>query len=166
MALTSSTYPTTVHRHIGNGPSIIKTFYPTAATTYTIGDFVVVGATGRLTLQGTDQTEITGIVASTVDNSVGANDNTDKMVPVIVQGNVWVDFLISNTTYLGIGIGTQCTIAGDSGTTCDEGQSVANISGATVLPFTSLCIQAATIGAVAKKALFFFKGQGNTGYWA
>ena len=166
MALTSTTFPTDVHRHIGNGPSIIKTFYPTAATTYTIGDFVVVGATGRLTSQGTDQTAITGIVASSVDNSLGANDNTDKMVPVIVQGNVWVDFLISDSTYLGVGIGTSCTIAGDSGTTCAEGQSVANISGATVLPFTSLIIQAATTGAAVKKGLFFFKGEGNTGIWA
>jgi len=166
MALTSTTYPTSVHRHIGDGPQVIKTYNPTAATTYTIGDFVVVGTTGRLTAQGTDQTAITGIVASTVDNSAGANDNTDKMVPVIVKGNVWVDFLISDSVYLGIGIGTQCTIAGDSGTTCDEGQSVANISGATVLPFTSLSIQAATTSAAAKKALFYFKGQGNTGYWA
>jgi predicted dehydrogenase len=164
MALTATNYPTTVQRHIGNGPSIIKTFYPTAATSYLMGDFVVVGATGRLTKQGTDQTAITGIVAADVDNSAGASDNTDKMVPVIVKGNVWVDFLISDTTYLGIDIGTQCTIAGDSGTTCAEGQSVANISGATVLPFTSLCIQAATLAIAKKKALFFFKG--HDGRWA
>ena len=166
MALTSTTYPTTTHRHIGNGPSIIKTFYPTAATEYTIGDFVVVGSTGRLTLQGTDQTAITGIVASSVDNSDGAADNTDKMVPVIVQGNVWVDFLISSATYLGVGIGTACTIAGDGGTTTAEGQSVANINAATILPFTSLIIQAATTGLAIKKGLFFFRGSGNTGVWA
>ena len=158
-AATATVEVTTAQRFIGEGDKgIIKTFYPLAATTYTYGQFVTISTVGRVTNQGTDQTAIDGIVMANVDNSAGAADNTAKMVPVLVKGNCWVDFLISDTTYLGIDIGTACTIAGDSGTTCAEGQSVANISGATVLPFTSLSIQAATAAIAKKKGFFYFKG--------
>ncbi len=159
MALTATDYVEEARREIGDASKgVIKTFRAAAGINYKAGDFVTVDTDGRLVLQGTDQTAIDGIVAVNVDNTLGANDA--KTVPVIVKGNVWVDFLVADSTYLPIAIGTQCTIAGDGGTTTAEGQSVANISSATVLPFTSLSVQAATLTATKKKGLFFFKGNG------
>jgi len=159
MALTATNFVTTVKRSIGNPEEKIRSFDAKAATSYSKGDFVTVDTDGRLTLQTADQTAIDGIVTVDVDNSLGANDAVK--VPVLVKGNVFVDLMISSATYLAIGIGTQCTIAGDGGTTTEEGQAVANINAATVLPFTSLSIQALTTGAEVKKGLFFFKGNGN-----
>jgi hypothetical protein len=165
MGAIATTECTTIHRHIGNGPSIIKTFLPAASTTYTIGEFVTIDAYGRVDNTIADDADVAGVVAATVDNSTGAADNTDKMVPIIVQGNVWCDFLCerSGQTYDdAFEIGSQCSAQGDSGTTAAEGQALVSKTGQTNYNFTSLSIQAipASGDPYLRRGLAFFKGNG------
>lgn len=157
MALTAETYCDTIHRHIGDASNtIIKTFYATEAVEYKKGDFVLVDTDGRVTKATGNNTAIDGIVASDVDNSEGGND--DVMVPVVVKGNVWVDVLIADSTYLNFGIGDALEVYGDTGTTTENGQSVAKHASMSNEQFVALSIQAATLAAEKRKGLVYFKG--------
>lgn len=164
MALTATTYADAVQRHIGNAnETLVRTFYASAASSYKKGDFVTIDTAGRVVKNTTDDAIIDGVVASDVDNSLGAADDT--MVPVVVKGNVWVDGIFDASTGAfddPAAIGTQMSVAGDSGTTAAEGQALAAVAGATNKQFTSLSIHAIpAAGTEVVKMLAFFQGSGK-----
>ena len=170
MSKTATIYADTIHRWIGNGDkNVIKTFYPLAATTYTYGQFVTIATTGRVTNNATDDVAIDGIVMANVDNSLGAADNTDKMVPVLVYGTCWVDCFqqVSGQTYDdALTIGLACSVGGDAGTTVAEGQAVVGTSTLSNKNFTSLSIQAIPVTASGeidwiRIGYFLFRGNGK-----
>ncbi len=164
MALTATTYADVIHRHIGSASrdTIVKSFYPLASTTYVAGQFVTIDAAGRVDNTIADDAAVDGIVFSSVDNSTGAADNTNKMVSVIVKGNVFCDFLCEAAGGAyddAFAIGTQCSAQGDSGTTAAEGQALVAVAGASNQLFTSLTIHALpAAGTELVKGLAFFKG--------
>lgn len=164
MAQTATSYVTTVQRHIGSATApVVKNFYATAAVSYTKGDFVTIDTAGRVVKNTTNDGLIDGIVYSSVDNTSGANDAI--MVPVIVQGNVWVDgiFQTSGTYAQAAAIGTAGAPYGDGGTTAANGQAVLFSSGLTNKKFISLSVQTtAAAGALSvKKMLCYFLGSGK-----
>jgi hypothetical protein len=163
MALTATVHADTIQRSIGSASrdTIVKSFYPLAATKYARGDFVTIDTAGRVDNTIADDAAVDGIVFSKQDNSLGANDNTDRMVAVVVKGNIFCDFLCGATGSYddAFAIGTQCSAQGDSGTTADEGQALVAVSGASNQLFTSLSIHALpSSGQELVKGLAFFQG--------
>ena len=164
MALTATTYATTVQRHIGSAnDTIVKSFYASAATSYSAGDLVTIDANGRVVKATTDGQSIDGVVAVDADNSSGAAD--DIFVSVVVKGNVWVDAFLeaSGGTYDDpLTIGGACGASGDGGTTVAEAQALSQTAALSSKQFTSLSIQAIPgAGVIARKALFYFQGSGK-----
>lgn len=166
MALTSTTYATSIARNIGNAAQVvIKSFNATASVSYAVGDLVTIDANGRVVKNATDGASIDGVVYANVNNSTGANDAVQ--VPVVVKGNVWVDGFLeaSGGTYDdALTIGGACGASGDSGTTAAEGQALSQTAALSNKQFTSLSTQAIPGAGVSKvRALFFFQGNGK---WA
>ena len=154
--------PDTLHREHINGAqdTLIKTFGALAATNYTRGQFVTVGTTGLVTANATDDAVIDGVVYADVVNLTGAAG--DKVVPVVVRGVVEADALIMATGGAfddAFAYGTQCSVAGDSGTTAAEGQAVVAVASASNKQFTALFTHALPAsGNDLVKGTWFFQG--------